>query len=53
MQPVMHPLKLGDQGQAVANLQEALLLLIDRESIRLSQEQRRSLNEALSNEQRA
>jgi len=34
MQPVVAPIKIGDSGPQVANLQEALRLLLDREVIR-------------------
>jgi hypothetical protein len=30
MKPVISPLKIGDHGPDVANLQDALLLLIDK-----------------------
>ncbi|HBP89132.1 MAG TPA: PA14 domain-containing protein,virulence plasmid 28 protein [Nitrospiraceae bacterium] len=47
MDPVTFPLQRGDEGPAVANLQQALLLLIDKEVLRLSANLRPSLRESL------
>jgi hypothetical protein len=39
MKPIISPLKFGDHGADVANLQDALLLLVDKGIIQLSERQ--------------
>lgn len=50
MKPVISPLKSGDHGADVANLQEALLLLIDKGRIQLSPTDVQSFKNQLSQE---
>src|SRR5215217_770131 len=50
MKPVISPLKLDDHGADVANLQDALLLLIDRDIIQLSAAEGQSFKDQLSQE---
>ena len=50
MNPIVPPLKAGDRGDAVANLQDALLLLLDRAVIPASEDERRSLTALLQRE---
>src|SRR5512143_1143154 len=52
MKPISHPLKLHDQGREVVNLLEALLLLIEKEVIRIPQRERPALLEKLASERR-
>src|SRR5437764_8167566 len=51
MKPVISPLKLGDHGADVVNLQDALLLLVDKGRIQLSAAEAQSLKNLLSQEQ--
>jgi peptidoglycan hydrolase-like protein with peptidoglycan-binding domain len=51
MKPVISPLKSGDHGADVANLQGALLLLIDKGRIQLSAAEAQSFKNRLSQEQ--
>src|ERR1051326_3594853 len=51
MKSVISPLKLGDHGADVANLQDALLLLIDKGLIQLSTAEAQSFKTLLSREQ--
>ena len=50
MKPIVSPLKLDDHGADVVNLQDALLLLIDRDLIQLSEAERQSFKDLLSQE---
>ena len=51
MKRVISPLKEGNEGADVVNLQDALLFLIDKSNIRLSLDQRPILIGGLSQEQ--
>ncbi|GLV54150.1 hypothetical protein KDH_09990 [Dictyobacter sp. S3.2.2.5] len=53
MKPVISPLKAGDHGADVANLQAALLLLIDKGSIQLSEAEVQTFKNLISQEQQA
>ncbi len=53
MKPVISPLKSGDHGADVANLQGALLLLIDKGIIQLTPAEAQSFKNLLSQEQQA
>jgi peptidoglycan hydrolase-like protein with peptidoglycan-binding domain len=50
MNPIVPPLKAGDRGDGVANLQDALLLLLERAVIPASEDERRSLTALLQRE---
>lgn len=50
MQKIIAPLRPGDQGDAVANLQDALRLLVERGHIRPDRAERASLLDALGQE---
>jgi hypothetical protein len=51
MKLIVPPLKPGDRGDAVANLQDALLLLLEKEIIRASEEEHRALSDLIRSEQ--
>lgn len=51
MNPIIPPLKFSERGNAVGNLQDALLLLLDKGSIQTSEEERKFLIELLRREQ--
>src|SRR6266542_2370579 len=53
MTPIIPPLKSGDRGRAVANLQDVLLLLIEKGLIQPTSEEQRQLPDALRSEQQA
>jgi len=53
MNPIVPPLKAGDRGDAVANLQDALILLLERAAIAVSDEERRALTASLQAERNA
>ncbi|GHO71423.1 hypothetical protein KSC_103150 [Ktedonobacter sp. SOSP1-52] len=53
MKPVISPLKFGDHDTDVANLQDALLLLIDKGRIQLSAAEAQTFKNLLSQEQQA
>jgi peptidoglycan hydrolase-like protein with peptidoglycan-binding domain len=50
MHKIISPLQLGSQGPEVANLQDALLLLIDKGIIQMSAADRQALKSLLSQE---
>jgi hypothetical protein len=52
MQRIISPLRPGDRNDAVANLQDALRLLIERGRITLDPAERDSLLDALGHERR-
>lgn len=52
MKPISHSITRGDSHEGAEKLQEALLLLIDKEFIEISEDRRRDLVERLSQERR-